>query len=135
MSAPHGTHFQTSRILVADDNPTVRIITVAMLEHMGHAVEIAEDGAAALSAVRDKPFDLVLMDLMMPKMDGLAATRAIRALPGPAAHLPIIGLTANTSDEDRDACLKAGMDSFATKPISAQHLRCKIATALINRAA
>ncbi len=135
MSAPTGSHTATSRILVADDNPTIRILTVAMLEHMGHAVEIAEDGAAALSAVSTKPFDLILMDLMMPKMDGLAATRAIRALPGPAAHLPIIGLTANTSDEDRDACLKAGMNSFATKPITAQHLRCQITAALVNRAA
>jgi CheY-like chemotaxis protein len=130
MPEPICATIAASRILVADDNPTIRVITVAMLEHMGHAVDIAEDGLEALAAVRAKTFDLVLMDLMMPHMDGIEATRAIRALPGTAGSLPIIGLTANTSDEDRTACLTAGMDGFATKPISAKRLRCEIMSRL-----
>lgn len=117
-----------SRILLTEDNATIRLITTRMLEGMGHAVSVAEDGEAAVHAVRAEAFDLVLMDLMMPRMDGLAATRAIRSLSG--QRMPIIGLSANAAPEDQRACLDAGMDGFATKPISPAALRATIAAAL-----
>jgi CheY-like chemotaxis protein len=110
------------RILVADDNPTNRVVASRVLERNGHSILAVEDGRAAVAAVQAEKFDLVLMDMMMPELDGLAATSEIRALPAPLCHLPIVGLTANTSAEDIAACLAAGMNAVATKPISAAKL-------------
>ncbi|GAB2885654.1 hypothetical protein GCM10027046_12590 [Uliginosibacterium flavum] len=109
-------------ILCAEDSATNRMIVQAMLEDMGHTVSFAEDGVAAVQALTEKDFDLVLMDGRMPEMDGADAARAIRAggLPGIAvrdARIPIIALTANASLEDREEYLSAGMDDFLTKPI------------------
>ncbi len=105
-------------VLVAEDNATNRLVAVGMLERLGHRVETAADGAEALEAVRHGSFDVVLMDVMMPKIDGLAATRAIRTLPGAAAVVPIIGLTAASAHSDEQACLAAGMNRCATKPVT-----------------
>ena len=110
------------RILLAEDNATNRLVTGRMLERRGHSVVAVRDGAAALAAAADGVFDLIVMDVMMPGMDGLAATRAIRALPGAAATVPIIGLSASTTAEDEAACHAAGMTAFAPKPISAPQL-------------
>ena len=110
------------RVLVAEDNATNRLVVMRMLERLGHHVDTVENGRAAVEAMAAAQYDLVLMDVMMPEMDGLAATAAIRALPGPAARTPILGLTANAMRADEAACLAAGMDHFATKPISAGKL-------------
>jgi CheY-like chemotaxis protein/HPt (histidine-containing phosphotransfer) domain-containing protein len=124
-------------VLLAEDNRVNRLVATGILEALGHRVVAVEDGAAALAAVRrgvggpasgdlvlpDLVLpDLVLMDVMMPVMDGLAATRAIRALPGPAGRIPVIGLTANAFREDEAACRAAGMDGFAPKPITRPRL-------------
>ena len=115
------------RILVAEDNATNRLVATRTLERMGHEVHAVQDGEMAVAAVQAGDYDLVLMDVMMPVMDGLAATAAIRALPGPVGRLPIVGLTAASSHADELACLTAGMDHFASKPISAERLAAVIA--------
>jgi CheY-like chemotaxis protein/HPt (histidine-containing phosphotransfer) domain-containing protein len=118
------------RILIAEDNATNRLVATRMLERMGHRVEAVEHGRAAVEAVQRGGFDLVLMDVMMPEMDGLAATEAIRRLGGAAAGIPIIGLTANAMAADQERCLAAGMTHFETKPISASRLAAAIARVL-----
>ncbi|GHD39181.1 hypothetical protein GCM10017083_00740 [Thalassobaculum fulvum] len=105
------------RILVAEDVPLNAEMLEVTLRQSNHSVLVVPDGQQAVDAVRGSPFDLVLMDVQMPVMDGLAATRAIRALDGPAAAVPIVALTAYASREDLRACLDAGMNDFLTKPL------------------
>ena len=109
------------RILVAEDNAFNQIVTTAMLENIGALVRVASDGLEALALLRSEPFDCVLMDVQMPAMDGLEATRQIRADPA-LARTCVIAMTANAWDEDRDECLAAGMDDFVTKPVDPQLL-------------
>jgi PAS domain S-box-containing protein len=112
------------RVLLAEDNAVNQRLIQRMLEKMGHAVSIAMHGALALDFLQRDEFDLVLMDMRMPVMDGLEATRRIRAgEAGTERHIPIVALTANAFEEDREACLKAGMDGFLVKPVSAVSLR------------
>jgi two-component system, sensor histidine kinase len=107
------------RLLVAEDHPVNRQYLAALLENLGHDARFAADGRQALAAASDENFDLVLMDLHMPHLDGVAATRAIRALRDPVrSTVPIVALTADTLAETRDRCLVAGMNDFLTKPVS-----------------
>ena len=115
------------RVLVAEDNPTNRLVVCRMLERLGHTVTAVENGAQAVEAVTAGGFDLVLMDVMMPEMDGITATRMIRDLPGKVRDVIIIGLTANMLPADRERCLAAGMDRFETKPITIARLATAIA--------
>jgi signal transduction histidine kinase/CheY-like chemotaxis protein len=107
------------RILLAEDNPTNRLVALRLLEKMGHQVICAENGEIALAFYEQHQFDLVLMDMQMPVMDGLIATEKIRQMESQlgGVRLPIIALTANALDRDREACMAAGMDCFLTKPI------------------
>jgi len=108
-------HYAGRRVLLAEDHPVNREVAVAQLEAVGLIVEIAEDGLVAVDKIRRGAFDLVLMDMQMPRLDGVAATRAIRALPG-RATLPVIAMTANAFEQDREDCVSAGMNDFVIKP-------------------
>jgi CheY-like chemotaxis protein len=99
-----------------------------MLQKLGTNADLAVDGAEALERVRDGGYDLILMDMQMPRMDGLTATRAIRAMAD--LHQPrIVALTANAMESDRTACLAAGMDDFLSKPFKITELQEKLAAA------
>jgi CheY-like chemotaxis protein len=111
------------KILLAEDNPTNRHVAMRMLTRMGHEVDAVEDGMRAISAAAAADYDVILMDIMMPEVDGITATRAIRAGAAPRRHTFIIGLTANALPSDRAACMEAGMNDFVTKPVTIQRLR------------
>jgi PAS domain S-box-containing protein len=106
------------RVLVVEDNPTNRMIATKLLENLGASVETAADGLLGVEAAGRGAFDLILMDVQMPGIDGLEASRRIRALGGPAAQTPIVALTANVLSHQRRAYLEAGMDGVVGKPIS-----------------
>ena len=105
------------RILLAEDNEINALLATTILEEAGFSVEAVVNGAEAVEAAGRGGFDLILMDVQMPVMDGLQATREIRALRGPAASVPIVALTANAMRSDQDACLGAGMNDFVSKPL------------------
>jgi len=120
----------SGRILLAEDHDINRLLAVTILEDAGYRVECAANGLEALAAARQAGFDLILMDVQMPQMDGLEATRSIRALSGAAADVRIVALTANAMRTDRDDCLGAGMDDFIDKPIDPDTFLAKISRAL-----
>ncbi len=113
-------------VLVAEDNEINRRVLAGMLRRLGCLVTFAMDGREAVQLVRGKSFALVLMDCQMPEMDGYEATRAIRAIGGDHATMPIIALTANVLPSDREACLAAGMNDFLGKPVKLDVLRAAI---------
>ncbi|OYY95247.1 MAG: hypothetical protein B7Y41_01690 [Hydrogenophilales bacterium 28-61-23] len=121
-------------ILLAEDNAINQKLAVSLLGREGHRVSVAEDGAAAVQALAQERFDLILMDMQMPGLSGLEATRQIRANEGGGAHIPIIALTANAFAADRAACLDAGMDGYVSKPIRREELLAAIAEALAKPA-
>jgi CheY-like chemotaxis protein len=114
-------------ILLVEDNPTNRLVARTMLTRLGASVEEAEDGLAGLQAARLGAHDLILMDVQMPRMDGVEATRAIRGLAGPVSQVPIIGLTANVMVHQKAEYRAAGMDGVVAKPISPAALLAEIA--------
>ncbi len=127
-------------ILVAEDNEINALLARALLVKLGHRPTMATSGEAAIECwlaarAAGTPYDRVLMDLQMPGMDGLEATRRIRAMEAErdTAHTPIIALTANASAEDRDACLAAGMDGFLVKPLDRERLAAALAQRAIRR--
>ena len=124
------------RILVAEDHAVNRQYMASLLDSLSHEAHFAADGRQAVEAARSQRFDLVLMDLHMPEMDGIAATQAIRAMPDrAAATVPIVALTADAFAETRDRCLLAGMNDFLTKPIGPQALATALRRLFGERAA
>jgi CheY-like chemotaxis protein len=116
------------RVLVAEDNPVNQKLVERLLTREGHEVTMTANGRECFKAWREQPFDILLLDMQMPEMSGIEAAQQIRAAEaGSGQHVPILALTANTSGEDRDACLLAGIDEMLSKPISAPRLRASIA--------
>ena len=123
------------RILLAEDNAVNQRLARHLLEKKGHTVITAQDGLEALTLLEKETVDLVLMDVQMPGMDGVAATRVIRARETPGGlRLPIVALTAHAMSCDRDYCLQAGMDDYLTKPIRADDLRRVLAKVKVGHA-
>jgi CheY-like chemotaxis protein len=125
---------RAAHVLVVDDNATNRMVAEALCEMFDCTSECAEDGVEAVEAARTGRFDLILMDIRMPRMDGVEATRAIRALPGPAGQVPIIALTANADPEDAKTYLANGMHSVVEKPIKPEKLLAAMSDALPEQA-
>lgn len=122
MPAPRPRTQRSLRILVAEDTPANQIVARAMLEKLGHRVQLVADGTEAVAAAHNGTFDLILMDVQMPAMDGYEATRRIRKLEGPSATTPIIALTAFAQVSDREKAIAAGMTDHISKPIRVDEL-------------
>ena len=118
------------RVLVVDDMPENRVLLGLYCDELGLAHEWAENGYEALDAASSGRFDLILMDILMPRMDGMTATRAIRALPGPEAHVPIVAVTTAAAPGEVQRYLACGMTHVVAKPIDRSRLREAIAAAL-----
>ncbi|WP_050750607.1 hybrid sensor histidine kinase/response regulator [Paramagnetospirillum magneticum] len=113
---------QSLTVLVVEDNPVNRRVAGGFLSRQGHTVLMAENGAQALEVIASHPVDIILMDRHMPVMDGLQAVRALRAMPPPAGHLPVVALTAAATREEARECLDAGMNDFISKPFTPEQL-------------
>ena len=129
-SGPHEGH--VPRILLAEDNPMNQKLAVRLLDKLGYMTEVVGNGQEAVDAVMAGGVDIVLMDVQMPELDGLEATRRIRAQ-APTPRPWIVAMTANAMDGDREACLAAGMDGYISKPIRPEALAEALAAASADR--
>jgi CheY-like chemotaxis protein len=118
------------RVLLAEDNAVNQKFAVRVLEGAGHTVTVANNGREAIDYTGSQEFDVVLMDVQMPEVDGLDATRAIRVREGGRTRLPIIAMTANAMQGDHEMCLEAGMDGYVSKPVKKDVLFAEVERAL-----
>jgi CheY-like chemotaxis protein len=114
--------FSGLRVLVAEDNLVNQMVMRHLLTNLKCSFDFASNGFEALEAVQQKSYDIVLMDVQMPQMDGLEATRLLRANEASHEHVPIIATTAHAMSGDRERCVRAGMDDYLTKPVKGQEL-------------
>jgi two-component system, sensor histidine kinase and response regulator len=121
-SAPGSAVARSLHILLAEDNPVNQKLAVRLLEKLGHSSVVACNGSAALDAHARETFDLILMDVQMPEMNGYEAARSIRSRENGGGRVPIVALTAHAMKGDRELCLQAGMDDYLSKPIRLQDL-------------
>ena len=121
--ATTGAPQNRGRVLIVEDNPINQRVAVILANKLGFVADVAGDGSEALTMVRDHDYTLILMDCQMPVMDGFEATKAIRALDTPVSQVPIIAVTANVMEGQRDKCLAAGMNDYLPKPINKDVLR------------
>lgn len=129
-----GRPFRSRHILLAEDGPVNQKVAVLMLESRGHTVVVANNGREAVDAVEREQFELILMDIQMPEMDGFEATRVIRAREKESGgHIPILAMTAHAMKGDRERCLDAGMDGYLSKPIRAETLHEAVESATQGR--
>ncbi|MCP4010159.1 MAG: response regulator, partial [Proteobacteria bacterium] len=115
------------RVLLVEDNPANQMVIKHILESVDLQVDVAANGLEALQAIKSLPYDVILMDISMPEMDGLEATRLIRKLPGEKGHISVIALTAHALEGDKERFIEAGMDGYVTKPVDRDNLLNKIA--------
>ncbi len=119
---------ESPRILLVEDSKVNQLLVHAMMEASNLPLDVAGSGGEALQRLATEPYDIVLMDVSMPGMDGLQVTRLLRAEPaGPNTGTRVIALTAHAMDGDRDTCMAAGMDDYLTKPINREELMRKLA--------
>jgi CheY-like chemotaxis protein len=126
--AAMATPVSSLRILVAEDNRVNQMVAKMLLSKLGHRVDVVANGIEAVEAVRTLPYDLVFMDMQMPEMDGLDATRAIRSLDDGKSTISIVAMTANALKSDEERCLDAGMNGFVLKPVEKDKLSAMIAS-------
>jgi len=119
-------------VLLVEDAPVNQLLARVMLEKLGYRVDLAENGAEAIEAVQSKQYDVILMDCLMPVLDGFETTARIRSLDGPAGRTPIVALTASAMADDRERCLLAGMDDYLPKPIHPAALAAALARCLAS---
>ena len=124
----------SARVLVVEDDAVLQRVTALTLRRLGYRPDVVGNGQEAVEAVHAQPYDVVLMDVMMPVMNGLDATRSLRADPGPHPAPAIVALTANALEEDRRKCLAAGCDAYLAKPVQPRHLATTIEKAIRDRA-
>ncbi len=118
VAGPSGQADKRGRVLLTEDNEINVMVARTLLEGAGYAVECAYDGLQAVEAAKNRSFDVILMDMQMPRMNGIEAARIIRNLPPPACKIPIVAMTANAMRSDKEACLNAGMVEFISKPLN-----------------
>jgi len=123
------------RVLLVEDNPTNRLVISRLLQALGIVVETADDGEAGVAAAAKGGFDMVLMDIQMPGMDGMEATRRIRAMEGPISETPVVAITANVLADQKSSYAAAGMDGVVAKPVSAAALLSEITRVAERRVA
>ena len=115
------------RVLIVEDNPTNQMVARHIVQKLGYLVDVADNGREAIDALRQEHFDAILMDIQMPVMGGIEATKVIRQMNSATAGIPIIAMTANAMQGDMEVCLQAGMDDYLAKPVDPDEIRALLA--------